>query len=358
MQKASTEAIATINRELQQWNVKESEVQAKIDAIRKDLESRGIRLDLAFIRKVAKDVTDYTARLADLKNKQHLLKKAVEARSQLVKQRRDVKSRMFVARRAFADQISQNLKATVVDYFVTVRFSEGVLSRELENIVQREMNWRTSQVPRACLIGSAFSPFQLLDILDRRDAGPLVALKSADGTAVFNAAEARLVIQMLSHDQARWAIERCDFEDRPEITVTKPVVTAAGKKAYARRDFSKLSLGQQQSVLLSILLFSKSSEPLVIDQPEDNLDSEFIYKTFVRSLRRVKETRQVIVVTHNANIAVLGDAELIVPLRASSEQSVIRDRGSIDNPATKDLACTILEGSQEAFRKRQRMYGV
>lgn len=46
------------------------------------------------------------------------------------------------------------------------------------------------------------------------------------------------------------------------------------------------SLGQQQPVLLSILLFSKSNEPLVIDQPDDNLDSEFVYKTLVRSLRR------------------------------------------------------------------------
>jgi ABC-type Mn2+/Zn2+ transport system ATPase subunit len=62
---------------------------------------------------------------------------------------------------------------------------------------------------------------------------------------------------------------------------------AEGKR-YLRRDFSKLSLGQQQSVLLSILFFSKSNEPLVIDQPGDNLDSEFIYKTVVRSLRRVK----------------------------------------------------------------------
>jgi hypothetical protein len=120
-----------------------------------------------------------------------------------------------------------------------------------------------------------------------------------------------------------------------------------GEPTYQRRDFSKLSLGQQQAVLLSILLFSQSNEPLVIDQPEDNLDSEFIYKTFVRSLRRVKEKRQVIVVTHNANIAVLGDAELIVPLRASSDKSVVRDRGSIDTPCTKDLACTILEGASK-----------
>src|ERR1700680_4097901 len=90
-------------------------------------------------------------------------------------------------------------------------------------------------------------------------------------------------------------------------------------KKWGPPHFSQLSLGQQQSVLLSIHLFSKSNDPLVIDQPEDNLDSEFIYKTCVRSLRKVKETRQVILVTHNANIAVLGDAELIVPLRATNE---------------------------------------
>src|SRR5580700_5887366 len=98
----------------------------------------------------------------------------------------------------------------------------------------------------------------------------------------------------------------------------KTVVHEDGKKTYPVRDFQNLSLGQQQSILLSILLFSKSKTPLIIDQPEDNLDSEFIYKTLVRSLRLIKERRQVIIVTHNANIAVLGDAELIIPLRGAS----------------------------------------
>ena len=114
---------------------------------------------------------------------------------------------------------------------------------------------------------------------------------------------------------------------------------------------------QQQSLLLSIMLFSRSNHPLIIDQPEDNLDSEFIYKTFVKTLRMVKERRQVIIVTHNANIAVLGDAELIIPLRGASEMAVIRDRGSIDTPATKLITCTILEGSDMAFKKRKSVYG-
>jgi hypothetical protein len=130
-----------------------------------------------------------------------------------------------------------------------------------------------------------------------------------------------------------------------------------GKKAYPSRDFTQLSLGQQQSILLTILLFSKSKMPLVIDQPEDNLDSEFIYTTLVRSLRSIKEHRQVIIVTHNANITVLGDAELIIPLRGASDVSLIRDRGSIDTDKTKKMVCTILEGGERAFKRRQALYG-
>jgi ABC-type lipoprotein export system ATPase subunit len=153
------------------------------------------------------------------------------------------------------------------------------------------------------------------------------------------------------------AIERCPFEDRPEIRVRKTVTLPDGRKTYPSRDFSQLSLGQQQSILLTILLFSKSRTPLIIDQPEDNLDSEFIYKTLVRSLRTIKEHRQVIIVTHNANIAVLGDAELIIPLRGASDLSVIRSRGSIDTEETKEIVCTILEGSPRAFKRRSEVYG-
>jgi ABC-type enterochelin transport system ATPase subunit len=169
--------------------------------------------------------------------------------------------------------------------------------------------------------------------------------------------EAGEIIGKLGEWQPWVAIQRCVFEDRPAIQVTKMIMLPNGKRIPNIKAFTKLSLGQQQSILLTILLFSQSKVPLVIDQPEDNLDSEFVYTTLVRSLRAIKEKRQVIVVTHNANIAVLGDAELIIPLRAQSENSVIRDRGSIDTNGTKNVACTILEGGQKAFKRRQRLYG-
>jgi predicted ATP-dependent endonuclease of OLD family len=97
---------------------------------------------------------------------------------------------------------------------------------------------------------------------------------------------------------------------------------------------------------------------LVIDQPEDHLDSQFIYETVVKTLRQVKERRQIIVATHNANIAILGDAELIAPLVAWKAIGRITDRGSVDNPLTRERACKILEGGEAAYRRRGQMYGL
>jgi ABC-type Mn2+/Zn2+ transport system ATPase subunit len=105
-----------------------------------------------------------------------------------------------------------------------------------------------------------------------------------------------------------------------KISVTKRIVEG-GKERFVSRDFSKLSMGQQQSVLLALMLSSDSKAPLIIDQPEDNLDGEVIFHSLVPVLRRAKERRQIIIVTHNANIAVLGDAEQIVALKSTSDKS-------------------------------------
>ena len=64
-----------------------------------------------------------------------------------------------------------------------------------------------------------------------------------------------------------------------------------------------------------------------------------------------------VIVTHNPNVAVLGDAELILVMKAMSDHGLVDARGSIDHPATRDAACAILEGAREAFLRRARMYG-
>ncbi len=106
------------------------------------------------------------------------------------------------------------------------------------------------------------------------------------------------------------------------------------------------------------MLSSDGIDPLIIDQPEDNLDGEFIYSSFVPVLRRAKERRQIIIVTHNANIAVLGDAEQIVVMKSQTDHGLITARGSIDDQMTRAAAGSILEGAKEALVRRARIYGV
>src|SRR5262249_55148050 len=99
------------------------------------------------------------------------------------------------------------------------------------------------------------------------------------------------------------------------------------------RDLARLSVGQKATSILLILL-AQRQKPLVIDQPEDDLDNRFIFKDVVQRLRDAKNERQLILSTHNANIPVLGDAELIVVL--DSEEEAGRPVGRIDEIGSID----------------------
>lgn len=118
----------------------------------------------------------------------------------------------------------------------------------------------------------------------------------------------------------------------------------------------QLSDGQRHTILLTIAMLAESNVPLVIDQPEDDLDNAFIFSSIVATLRAIKEKRQVILVTHNANIAVLGDSELILPMCRENDYGKIKDRGSIDTDVTKRWVLDILEGGSAAFLRRKEMY--
>lgn len=123
------------------------------------------------------------------------------------------------------------------------------------------------------------------------------------------------------------------------------------------REFNQLSAGQQRSVLLSLLLCADRSDPLVIDQPEDHLDAPYIASGVVRHLEQAKERRQVIIATHNANLTVLGDAELVLPLYADSGKGTVVNPGAVDDPATLVHVCRLLEGGAVAYARRGCRYG-
>ncbi len=124
------------------------------------------------------------------------------------------------------------------------------------------------------------------------------------------------------------------------------------------RPIGKLSTGQQCTAILHLLLL-KNLDPLIMDQPEDNLDNSFIAERIVSELRSAKVIRQFIFATHNANIPVFGDAEWIGVLESSLDQAYmpVEAQGAIDMPFVRNKAANILEGGKVAFNQRKTKYG-
>jgi len=344
--------------EIEKWKAKEVEVIRRIEGKRTKLEEQGVRLDMSFIRKVTKDVSDFDAKLKDLRLKEQQFKELSTERIKMLGERKINLDALYNERFKFIHTVNTNLKGSVVDYEVELRIDKNVLSPKLAEIIKTAMGYRTAQVAKADIIVEKVPYFDLIKAIRKNDVPVLTAIVNATGQSIFTSEEAAEILLRLKHITTLGEIERVVIKDKPFIKIKKVIHGDDGKPEVIERDFSKLSMGQQQSILLTLLLYSKRNCPLIIDQPEDNLDSEFIYKTLVKNLKRIKEHRQVIIVTHNANITVLGDSELIIPLKSTNEKTSIVDRGSIDNRKTNSMACNILEGGDTAFKKRQLIYNL
>jgi hypothetical protein len=119
------------------------------------------------------------------------------------------------------------------------------------------------------------------------------------------------------------------------------------------RPIEQGSPGQKTAAILAFLL-AYGEEPIVLDQPEDDLDNHLIYDLIVRQVRETKRRRQIIVVTHNANIAVNGDAELVVALDVGGGQTRAVVQGGLQEQRVRGEICRVMEGGREAFELRYR----
>ena len=125
---------------------------------------------------------------------------------------------------------------------------------------------------------------------------------------------------------------------------------------YKGKDLNKISVGQKGTVYLKMMLATEAfSKPIIFDQPEDDLDNEFIMQNLISLFKELKQYRQVIIVTHNANLVVNADAEqVIVASNIDGELNYVS--GSLENQLINSKICQILEGGELAFEKRRRKY--
>lgn len=148
-------------------------------------------------------------------------------------------------------------------------------------------------------------------------------------------------------------LQELELSDIVEIELN---VAHEGEPKY--KPLNHLSTGQQCTAILHLLLL-QNKDPLIMDQPEDNLDNAFIADRIVAELRKAKINRQFIFATHNANIPVFGDAEWIGVFESSEGQAVMPDnyQGGVDMPDVREKAADILEGGKMAFNQRKQKYG-
>jgi ABC-type transport system involved in cytochrome bd biosynthesis fused ATPase/permease subunit len=127
------------------------------------------------------------------------------------------------------------------------------------------------------------------------------------------------------------------------------------------KDLSMLSPGERGTLLLVFyLLIDKGDMPLLIDQPEGNLDNHTVAKVLVDCIREARKRRQVFIVTHNPNLAVVCDADQIVYscMDKPNGNQITYSCGALENPAMSQYVTDVLEGTRWAFGVRDAKYAV
>ena len=252
---------------------------------------------------------------------------------------------MTARRKVQLSGINANLRGTIKDYTIFVKYDDAGITDEFEKFMQEKMHGTHLQDNTIKDVCSRITPSELADLVLDRNHHKIAV------TAKVSTEWAEKIVAKLCY----WDIL---FDLQALAKQPKPIITVRTKSVPPKEiPVLQLSDGQRHTILLTIAMLAESNVPLVIDQPEDDLDNEFIFSSIVTTLRAIKERRQVILVTHNANIAVLGDSELLLPMYRENDCGKSKDRGSIDRDATKKRVVDILEGGFDAFERRRGMYG-
>ncbi|MES2177968.1 MAG: AAA family ATPase [Gemmatimonadota bacterium] len=259
---------------------------------------------------------------------------AINARSELLARLSEARDERYNRRRAIAAQLS----ADVPSLRVSIRQTAN-LDAYRAFVAEQLKGQRMKQGLAADRLVTALLPTELAALVFAE------ATEELAERAGIDAERARRIIDTLRESGSAYDLQTIDLGDVPCIEL---------RDGETYKESSHLSTGQRCTVVLPILL-RQSDRPLLIDQPEDNLDNAFVFDTVVGALKAVKLTRQVVFVTHNPNIPVLGDADRIFVFDSDGQQARVAEVGTVDE--CKEAVERILEGGASAFLERMKRYG-
>jgi hypothetical protein len=278
---------------------------------------------------------EVTTAQKDFDQRKRELTEREDYRGMLTNQLSELRNQRFELRKKVATELTEGLAPTIQ---VSITQS-GNRDRYRELLAEALRNQSMKATSVADKIAAIATPEELVVLAKSNDAQRLAEKTGLD------LERSRKVVDALRGSEMLYRIETVELDDLPLIELLDG-------KTY--KDSAELSTGQRCTTILPILL-RESERPLLIDQPEDNLDNAYIYATVVNTLRKAKGRRQLIFVTHNPNIPVLGDAERVFLLGSDGKQSKLEKVGTVDE--LKHDIETLLEGGSEAFMLRMKRYG-
>jgi len=338
-QKALKDGLDRLEDIMERWREKRRPLDEEIRRIKRELGPQS--LDPDQLVRLTEERTQLSSQLRVLEAIQKHEEKLLEERRSLLGRLRDIRYEVFRLRQEQAEEISARLRGRVR---VKVGYKEGkeAFARRLAGLLQGSGVDRRS-IERLCGVGSE-------EVVD----GETIAKTVREGPSAlkdrFDLTDGRAqqIYSWLTQD------ERILLDLEP--LAPDDVVHVYLRSNEREEPLEDLSPGQKATAML-LLILTQEERPLIVDQPEDDLDNRFIYEDIVRLLREQKGRRQILAATHNPNIPVLGDAELTVALEASEDRARIVVQGSVDRAEVREAVKRIMEGGEEAFRRRAEKYG-
>jgi hypothetical protein len=333
-----------LQQRVAQWRAQHAQWQNKMEDLRRQLDAQGLKVQAGEIVRVTTQLNAAREKVRQLLERQQTRTTAEQERKKLVASLGNNRDAGHQRRKATLKTVVKHVNEQAEGLRIHVAVDQDADDTPWCSWLTKNLGFR---MPRVARVAGDVAPSTFAAALWAGETA-LRALQ-ADGGTMLEEEQVNAALKLRLYDTI-FSLQTMRLNDRVRIDVSED-------GGQTRRSFDHLSAGQQRSVLLSLLLSADRDEPLIVDQPEDHLDASYIASSVVRQLEAAKERRQVIIATHSANLAVLGDAELVIPMYASGGRGQPEDPGAVDRPATRERVCQLLEGGRSAYQRRGERYG-
>ena len=360
--------LSLIQIELNKVEKEKSVISEELNKITEGLTEKEFKRKVSTRESLAKKVSN----MKEIKNKvvenQSKLEELFKTRwEEIIPYSMQIKEKIYERRNKKVKEISNKLSALKGDTKVTILIEKLLDRTEFEKkLGSKKYGQQNEGILKgismhyldknyANLISEKFLPTDFIKIILSKELKKLIIIGPNEEN-IIDEEKSRLIISHLSP----FLNDNCSYDPdklKKLLELENIIIDDLPRIYLGETPIENLSPGQRCNALIPIILL-EGRNPIIIDQPEDNLDNKLVFNLVVDVLRSLKEKRQIIVATHNPNIPVSGDAEQIIVLDALSEdKGKVIAQGSIDCTQIIEQVKEVMEGTEEAFKIRAQKYG-